>query len=71
MCIQKFRPVKGLLKLLGCIGWECPSCVLGIYAAVLRVTIIQPAFKEAIVKLYDKQKLLYLYEEDDFFPITN
>lgn len=43
------------------------KCVLGIHAAALRVTIIQPAFKEAIVKLYHKQKLPCLYEEDDIF----
>lgn len=70
MCIRKFRPVKGLLKLLVALTGNV-QVVCWEFMLLCWGSLIQPAVKEVIVKLYDKQKLPCLYEEDDFFPITN
>jgi len=67
VCIQKFKPVKGLLRLLRLHRLGTYKHVVGIYAAVLRASVTQPAFEEVIMKLYHQQKLPCLYEEHDFF----
>lgn len=64
---SEVQTYEGLVKAPGLHRLGMYKCVLGIYAAVLRCTIIQLTFKEAMVNLSDKQKLPCMYEEDDIF----
>lgn len=58
---------EGFVKAPGLHRLGTYKCVLGICAAVLRCTIVQLTFKEAMVNLSDKQKLHCLCGENDVF----
>lgn len=64
VCVGRCRPVASWLVSLVLKCWELTPLWWG--------SVTQPAFKDAMVKLRNKQQPPYLGEEDDgFFPITN
>lgn len=66
ICIQKFRPVKSFLRLLGGIGWECTS-VFWEFTLLRWESLLFNQHSKKRSWNYHKRKLPCLYEEDDVF----